>query len=103
MGFSLRNWLEEATAQVNPFDKGQTAKTIRTDRQVQAARTRNINNQFNSAQWKDYQRKANERNVQNLKSGNINNDQYQRQFQNILGNGAPIKQEPIGTADSSPY
>ena len=33
MGFSLRNWLEEATAQVNPFDNGKTAQTVRTERQ----------------------------------------------------------------------
>lgn len=30
--FSLRNWLEEATAQVNPFDKGRTAVTVRQAR-----------------------------------------------------------------------
>lgn len=33
MGFSLRNWLEEATAQVNPFDNGKTAQTVRNERQ----------------------------------------------------------------------
>lgn len=32
MGFSLRNFLEEATAQINPFDSGKTAATVRAKR-----------------------------------------------------------------------
>lgn len=32
MGFNLRNWLEESIADVNPFDNGATAQTVRANR-----------------------------------------------------------------------
>jgi len=48
MGFSLRNWFEEATAQINPFDKGKTAKTVRAQRQAPSpAQTRPAANNNN--------------------------------------------------------
>lgn len=39
MGFSLRNFLEEAAAQVNPFDNGKTAATVRASRPAPPAVT----------------------------------------------------------------
>lgn len=92
MGFSLRNFLEEAVTQVNPFDKGQTAQTVRNNRQAVAAQTRKIQDTYNSPQWQQLQQKANARNVANLNSGAINRDQYNTQMQSILGNGQPMEQ-----------
>jgi len=39
MAFSLRNFLEEAYAEVNPFDGGKTATTIRANRNIPPAQT----------------------------------------------------------------
>lgn len=41
MGFSLKNWAEEAQAQFNPFDKGKTAATVRAKRKAPPARLPN--------------------------------------------------------------
>lgn len=42
MGFNLRNWLEESIADVNPFDNGATAQTVRAKR-VQPAPAQTTN------------------------------------------------------------
>ena len=44
MGFNLRNWLEESIADVNPFDNGATAQTVRANR-VKAQPAQTVNKQ----------------------------------------------------------
>lgn len=52
MGFSLRNFLQEAQAQANPFDRGKTAATVRRGRASQPARTvRKENRNVASRLW----------------------------------------------------
>ncbi len=84
MSFSLRNFLEEAVTQVNPFDKGQTAQTVRNNRQAVAAQT--IKKQQDE---QNIQRIANQRNAEAFRSGQISRDQYQQQSNKIFNNEQP--------------
>lgn len=97
MGF--RDWLEEATAQINPFDGNKTAKTVRTNRQVQAARTKKIQDTFDSPEWRNLQSKAMARNVQKYKQGDITRTTYAKSRNNILGNGRPIEEVTLSGFD----
>ncbi len=87
----LAKKLEEAQAQLNFRDGGRTAQTVRSDRQVEAARTQKLENNFKSPEWQQLQQKASQRNVQQLNTGAIDRPAYERQQSNILGNGQPLE------------
>ncbi len=88
MGFSLRDKFNEATAQLNVFDGGKSAVTVRRDRQNQVAQTLRKKQQDEEA-LKQVQRQANQRNVQALRSGQISREQYQQQSNKIFNNEQP--------------
>ncbi len=86
MGFSLRDKFNEATAQLNVFDGGKSAVTVRNNRQAQAAQTLR-KKQEDEATMKMLQQKASQRNFQKLQSGQIDRPTYENQMGVIARNG----------------
>lgn len=93
----LSDRFEESIAQINPFDKGKSAVTVRRNRQFEAARTKKLEDNLKSPEWRSIQQKANTRNTQNYKAGKIGRQEYAKQRDVILGSGAPIKQFELST------